>query len=82
MNGTPTVMVGKSAPRNPKKMIWTSSGVPRKTQMNSHATARSTGLADSRITASTAPPTTPNAIATAVRPSVTSTPCSTKSLNR
>ena len=60
-----------------QKMSCTSSGVPRKNQMNSPASEVASLSVDMRMMARISPSATPMTIATTVRPSVTDRPCMT-----
>src|SRR5882757_8294747 len=62
---------------NDQNTIWTSTGVPRKNHTYDHADPDTTGLGDSRMTASTVPSTTPITMASAVSSSVATSPCIT-----
>jgi len=69
--GMPIVNVGKSVERLYQKISCTSSGVPRKNQMNSEASVLASLSFDMRAIAKSRPKTMPSAMATTVRPSET-----------
>ena len=73
-NGMPSCSCGNSAARLYQKISWTSSGVPRKNQMKRPAKELASRSFDIRAMASTSPMTTPMAMATTVKPSVTYRP--------
>ncbi len=65
-----------------QKMIWTSTGVPRKNQMYSQLAPDTSGFGDRRMTASNTPSTTPIAIAITVSSIVIRSPSRIRSSNR
>ena len=73
-HGIPSTIVLYSDGNKPQNTNCTYTGVPRKIQRYTHATDRSTGFGDSRITASTTPSTIAMAIASTVSSSVVIAP--------
>ena len=77
-NGTPSEMRGYRKARLNQNSSWTSTGVPRKSQMYAQLALESSGFADSRMTARITPSTIPIAMATTVSRIVSSRPSSTR----
>src|SRR6478752_547385 len=76
-NGIASEIWGNSVERLYQKINCTSSGVPRKNQMNSDAEELARVSFDNRAIASTSPSAVPITIATTVNPRLTERPLST-----